>query len=176
MLVELYPRFHARFSSLPLLGPHIDPFVVWLRAQGYPRLPIRLRIRETPRVDARLRRRGVRRLTDLSRLQLLALAPRDSQADVYFAALVRSLARYLDEQDVFTRLAKTRSQQLVETYRVHLDDMRGLAEATVADHASTASELLAFLRYDANSRVLQRLKSRQIEEFIKIVARLLTAV
>jgi site-specific recombinase XerD len=52
--------------------------------------------------------------------------------------------------------------------------MRGLADATVADHASTASELLAFLRYDANSRVLQRLKSRQIEEFIKIVARRLS--
>ena len=67
MLIELYPRFHARFSSLPLLGPHLNDFVVWLRAQGYPRLPIRRRVRETPRVDARLRRRGVRRVEDLSR-------------------------------------------------------------------------------------------------------------
>ncbi len=78
MLVELYPRFHARFSSLPLLGPHLDGLVVWLRAQGYPRLPIRLRVRETPRVEARLRRRGVRRVEDVTRAQLLELAPRDS--------------------------------------------------------------------------------------------------
>jgi hypothetical protein len=60
MLAEIFPRAHARFTSLPLLGPHVEEFAVWLRAQGYPLLPLRLRIRETPRLDARLRRRGVR--------------------------------------------------------------------------------------------------------------------
>jgi hypothetical protein len=37
MLAEIYPRAHARFASLPLLGPHRDGFVGWLCAQGYPR-------------------------------------------------------------------------------------------------------------------------------------------
>jgi hypothetical protein len=34
MLIDLYPGLHARFSSLPLLGPHVDDFVGWLHAQG----------------------------------------------------------------------------------------------------------------------------------------------
>jgi hypothetical protein len=72
MLVEIYPRFHARFSSLSLLGPVVDDFVVWLHGQGYGRRPIRLRVRATPRIDARLRRRGVRRVEDLSRARLPA--------------------------------------------------------------------------------------------------------
>jgi integrase len=48
VLVELFPRIHARFSSLPLLGPHVDGFVAWLDAQGHSHLPIFRRIREAP--------------------------------------------------------------------------------------------------------------------------------
>jgi len=100
VLVELFPRIHARFSSLPLLGPHVDDFAVWLHARGHARLPIYRRIRVAPRVDKGLRRRGVRSLDQVSRLQLLKLAPQDSQDDIYLAVLVRSLAEYLDEQGV----------------------------------------------------------------------------
>src|SRR5438270_3695567 len=145
MLVELYPRFHARFSSLPLLGRHVEGFVAWLHAQGYPRLPIRRRVRAMPRVDALLRRRRVRTLDDLSRVQLLGLAPRDSQRDVYLTALVRSLALYFDTQNMFGRPTLTPGQQLVEAYRLHLAHVRGLAESTMTHHAATVSELLALL-------------------------------
>jgi site-specific recombinase XerD len=170
LLVELYPRLHARFSSLKLLGPHIDDFVRWLHAAGYPPLPIRLRIRETPRVDARLRKRGIRRLEDLSRDQLLALAPRDSQKDIYRGAVVRSLAEYLDARGVLVHLAQTPGQQLVAAYRSHLERTRGLAESTVTHHASTASELLSFVAYDEDPKVLKKLEPQQIEKFITMVA------
>lgn len=170
MLIELYPRLHVHFSSLPLLGPYVDDFVAWLHGRGYPRLPIRLRIRETPRVDARLRRRGVRRLRDLSRAQLLSVAPRDSQDDVYLAAVVRSLAQYLDARGVLAPAPVTRSQRLVTAYEAYLDQVRGLADQTVHHHASTVSELLAFLRYDADPGVVRRLESRQFDAFLARVA------
>jgi site-specific recombinase XerD len=170
VLVELYPRFHARFSSLKLLGPLVDDFVIWLHAKGYSPWSIRLRVRETPRVDARLRRRGIRRLEDVPRDLLPGLAPRDSQKDVYLGALVRSLAAYLDERGLVAPPTQTPGEQLVATYRSHLDRTRGLADATITHHASTASELLSFVKYDDAPRALQRLKPRQIEEFIKIVA------
>ena len=35
MLSEIYPRDHARFTSLPLLGPHLEGFVSWLLSHGY---------------------------------------------------------------------------------------------------------------------------------------------
>ncbi|MGZ8740962.1 MAG: site-specific integrase [Gaiellaceae bacterium] len=170
MLVDIYPRFHARISSLPLLGPLAEEFVVWLHAVGYTRFPICLRVRALPRVDARLRRRGVRRLEDLSRAELLALAPRDSQGDVYLAAVVRSLALFLDERDGLARSTPTRSQLLVREYRDHLEQVRGLAETTMTHHASTVSELLAFLGYDADTRLPRRLEIRQIDAFLATIS------
>lgn len=170
MTIALFPRLHARFSSLPLLGPHVDDFVVWLHAQGYPRLPIRRRLREMPRVDARLRRRGVRRLEDLSSARLLAIAPRDSRDDIYFAAAVRSLVQYLETRGVLAPPPATRSQLIVEDYRAHLDHVRGLAETTMVHHASTVSDLLVFLRYDADPGALRRLATKQIDAFLATVA------
>jgi site-specific recombinase XerD len=170
MLVELYPRIHNRFSSLPLLGPYVDDFVGWLQEQGYPRLPIRLRIRETPRVDVRLRRRGVRRLKDLSRAQLLGLAPRDSQNDVYLAAVVRSLAQYFDAKGILAAAPVTSTQRLVRAYLAHLDQVRGFADQTVHHHASTVSEFLAFVRYDEDPGVVRRLQIHQIDAFLEKIA------
>jgi site-specific recombinase XerD len=170
MLIDLFPRIHARFSSLPLLGPHVDDFAVWLHAQGYPCLPICLRIRETPRVDARLRRRGVRRLQDISRPQLFALAPPDSQDDVYLAAVVRSLVLYLESRGVLAPSPVTRSQLLVQEYREHLDQVRGLAETTMTHHGATISELLAFLRYDTDPDAVRRLRSAKVDSFLVTIA------
>ena len=55
MLIDLFPRAHARFAALPLLGPQLDRFVRWIDALGFARIPIRQRIRRTPRLDNLLR-------------------------------------------------------------------------------------------------------------------------
>lgn len=169
MLVEIFPRAHARFTSLPLLGRHVEDFAVWLRSQGYPLLPLRLRIRETPRLDARLRRRGVRRLEDLSVAQLLAFAPGDSQDDIGRAAVVRSLARYLDARGVLARPVATPRDQMVAAYRASIGRVRGLADSTLTHHCSTASELLTFLGFDGDAAILRHLGPRQIEGFLRAV-------
>jgi hypothetical protein len=121
MLAALFPRFHSRFSSLPLLGPFVDGFVAWLHSQGYPRLPIRLRVRELPRVDARLRRRGVRSLKELPKSLLASMTPADSQDDVYLAAVIRSLIRYLSEKGLLALPRLTASEAIIAAYRAHLD-------------------------------------------------------
>ena len=66
MLIDLFPRAHARFAALPLLGSQLDRFVRWLDALGFARLPIRQRIRKTPRLDNLLHCGGVRELSKLS--------------------------------------------------------------------------------------------------------------
>jgi site-specific recombinase XerD len=170
MLIDLYPRLHVRFSSLPLLGPHVDDFVGWLHAQGYPHLPIRLRVRAMPRIDARLRRRGVRKIGELSAAQLLALAPRDSQDDINLAATVRSLASYFEARGLLVSPLSTPGEILVGEYRAHLDQVRGLSEATIVQHASTVSELLGFLGYDVESDALRRLAIDRIDAFVETVA------
>jgi integrase/recombinase XerD len=167
MLVDLYPRLHRRFSSLPLLGPYVDDFIAWLSDEGYPRIPIRCRIRELPRVDRALRRRGVRRIRGLSVGLLVGLAPKDSQDDINLTATVRSLARFFETQGLLgPPPPRTRSAELVDGYRAHLVEVRGLARSTITHHASTAADLLAFLRYEAQPRTLQRLNGRRIETFL----------
>jgi site-specific recombinase XerD len=167
MLAEIFPRAHARFASLPLLGVHLDGFVAWLRAQGYPIGPIRLRVRETPRVDAMLRRHRVRRLGLLSAAQLLEFAPPDSRDDICLAAVIRSLARYLDARGLLARPALTPREQVVVAYLDYLERVRGLANSTIKYHGATASELLPFLGVDRDGAVLRRVGHRQIEAFLQ---------
>lgn len=169
MLAEIFPRFHSRFSSLPLLGPHLDGFVVWLRSRGYPEHPIRMRIRETPRVEALLRRGRARRLENVTVAEILRFVPPHSQDDVYLAAVVRSLARYLDEQGVLSTSAPTPSESIVAAYRSHLERVRGLAESTITHHSATAAELLDFLDFDSRHRALQHLGQPQLEEFVRVL-------
>jgi len=171
MLEEIYPRYHARFSALPLLGPHVEEFVVWLDAQGYPRLPIRLRLRELPRVVERLRQRGARRIEDLTYSDLLRLAPKDSQADVYLAAVVHSLARFFAAQGRLFRPVETPKEELVAAYRNHLDRVRGLAESTRLHHSATAAELLDLVGFNGDPARLRDLGAREIETFLRSVGK-----
>lgn len=171
MLAEIYPRAHARYSSLPLLGPHLDGFVEWLLSQSYPRLPIRLRIRAAKQLDTLLRQKGFRRLEDLSEVELLAFAPVHSQEDVYRAALVRSLARYLEEQRVLRRTPSTPALEVTTSYCTYLRSVRGLAAQTVKHHAVTVRELLGYLGDERLPESLQALDRRGIEGFLQAMAK-----
>ena len=116
MLIDLFPRAHARFAALPLLGSQLDRFVRWLDALGFARLPIRQRIRKTPRLDnlaALWWRPRVEQA--LSRAELLAFAPRRSYDDVYLSALVRSQAAYLEERGTLAAPSATPSERLALT-------------------------------------------------------------
>lgn len=166
MLAGLFPRIHARVASLRVLGPILDEFVVWLYSRGFPPLPIRLRVREAPRLEARLRRRGIQDLGQLSLNELLAFAPREAGGDVYMAALVHSLARFLDQGGRLKQPPLTSAEQLVAAYRSHLERVRGLAASTVVHHERTAAELLSFVGHKRGSdlRILCRVR---IEEFVR---------
>lgn len=166
MLAEMFPRIHGRVAALWVLGPLLDEFVGWLHARGFPRLPIRLRVRAAPRLAARLRRRGIRDITELSRDDLLALAPHDAAADVYLAALVHSLARFLTERGWLKPSPPTTAEQLVAAYGAHLERVRGLATSTVVDHQRTALDLLAFVGF-AHAGDLHDLSPRRIEDFVR---------
>lgn len=171
MLAEICPRAHARYTSLRLLGPHVEKFVMWLDTEGCPRLLIQRRLGAMPRLEARLHRRGVRQLEDLCATELLRFAPRRSRGDRQMSAVVRSLARYLDEQCLLTRRVPTPSEQMIAAYRIHLERARGLAEQTRRLHSATAAALLAFLDFDRDPTRLRDLGPPQIEAFIGAAAK-----
>lgn len=169
MLTEIYPRVHARFSSLAVLGPHVDGFMVWLRSQGYPLLPIRLRVRAAKRLDVLLQRRGVHQPSELTAAALLAFAPKDSQDDIDLAATVHSLVRYFEAQHVLVPTPSTPGQELVLAYRTYLTDARGFAASTATHHADTVSEWLAHAGFTQALDRLRTLDPRAIEDFLVVM-------
>jgi len=66
MLHSLFPRAHHRFLSLPLLGLVADGFDDWLAVNGYARVSRKNAIRLLPHVDADLRRRQVKEVSNLT--------------------------------------------------------------------------------------------------------------
>jgi len=173
MLEDLFRRDHARYSSLRLLGPHVEDLAAWLRGQRHSDLAIRLRIRATPRVEALLRRRGVRRLSDISAARFVSFAPRCPhrpgrlERRVYFAVLVRSLARYLDGRGLLARPEPTPRERLVASYRRHLETVRGLAGGTLASHVATATEFLESVGYAGDAEHLRAVGPSEIEAFVR---------
>ena len=93
MLIDLYPRMHRRYTSLPIIGPLLDGYGTWLLKQGYSTDRAREYFRAAPRLARQLHQSGVRSLRGLRRARLLACAPGDSQADPDLAALVRQWDR-----------------------------------------------------------------------------------
>jgi site-specific recombinase XerD len=171
MLAELFPRVFARYTSLPILGVYLEGLAVWLRSQGYPPLPIRRRIRAAQRLDAMLKRAGVRNLCDLTATDLLTYAPHDSQTDIDLAAMVRSLARYLAQRNMLARPPLTPAQELIQAYQGHLRQQRGLAAQTMHHHTSTIAEFLEFIRHGGNPGDPAMLGLREVEGFIQALAR-----
>ena len=154
MLSEMFPRAHARFASLPLLGPHIEEFMGWLSSRGYPPHPIRCRIRETPRLDARLRRRGIRRLADLSAPQLMSFAPRDSQDNNLIAFL-----QHLEDH----------RRNGVPTRNARLAAVHAFARYAAADHPEhleLCQRILAVPFKRARTRVVEYLESDEMRAIL----------
>lgn len=171
MLTKLFPRAHSHYTSLPILGPHLDGLVRWLDSQGYPPLPIRLRVRASRQLDAQLRCAGVTRLESLSSQNLLAYAPVPARKDVYRSALVRSLVRYLEEQGALALSPSTPAHELVAVYCTQLEDVRGLATLTIQHHALTVREFLSHLGNERLQDRLRALDMRTIESFLEVMAR-----
>ena len=170
MLIDLFPRAHARFTQLTLLGTHLDGLARWLADRGFTVQRIRDRIRKAPSLELQLPSCGIRDLRELSQEQLLALAPRPARSNPHLSALVHSLAAFLDERGLLGAAVKTPAQRLVGRYLDSLERVRGYAASTVRYHRYTVSDLLAFLRFDDQPDVLRTLSAVRIEAFVQSVA------
>ena len=167
MIESLFPRAHARYTSLPVLGGSLEGLCVWLHARGYPRDAIGRRMSAAKSLARALRRRGVCALGDLTASALLAFAPPPRPAhSPAQGTLVRSLTQYLEEQGELTPTPSTATQRRVTDYQRYLDRVRGLCPGTIAMHAATITEFLHFIDYDACPQQLRELRITDVERFV----------
>jgi len=168
MLKEYFPRYHLRYSSLPIFGSILDDFSDWVTAIGYHRGRVRQHVRTTGRLERKLRRRGCCSLHEISREKLRACRPKDSQDDQELNATVRLWERYLDERQVLPRPESTPIDHLTAEYRTYLERVRGASLSTLTHHAWTASHFLTHLGYDSSSSCLADLDRNEIERYVRV--------
>lgn len=167
MLFDLYPRVHCRYTSLPIIGPTLDGYGTWLLKLGYSTDRVRDHFRAARRLARQLERRRVRSLTQLTRTQLRACAPADSQEDPNLAVLVRLLDLYLDaELSLFPKPAPSLLEQRVTAYTTYLEQVRGFARSTCTYHRQTVTEFLSHLGYEKSPERLASLTGRDLETFL----------
>jgi site-specific recombinase XerD len=168
MLDQLFPRVHRKYSSLRILGPTLGGFADWLFTKGFPRIRVRQQIRTTRRIERALRKRGIRKLSEITREQLRACAPAYSWDDPDLLGTVRSLGRYLDEQGLLPAPdPPSRIKTLVTSYETYLREVRGLSPSTLSQHRWTAERFLEHLAYEKDSSRLSRLAATDVETFVQ---------
>lgn len=170
MLIDLFPRAHARYASLPLLGPQMDGFARWLADKGLSTQSIRNRILRAPRLEEILRDRSVRCLGELSQAELLGFGAVPAATDSRQSSLVRSLANYLDGRGALARPVPPPGERLADAFRDHLGQVRGLADATASAQRDTALALLEFLEFDQSPAILRALGAPSLEAFVRATA------
>lgn len=170
MLLELYPRMHRRYSSLPILGSTLDGYGMWLLKQGYSTDRVREYLRAAPRLVRQLQQHGVRTLAGLTRARLQGCAPVDSQDDPDLTALVRQLDRYLRaELLLYPAPRVTRIEQRMTAYTTYLEQIRGFAASTCTYHRRTVSEFLTHLKYEKRPTRLTTVSRHDLETFLRAV-------
>jgi site-specific recombinase XerD len=168
MLEELFPRVHHKYRSLPVLGSTLDGFAAWLVRGGYPHRRVCRHIRTTRRIDHALQERGVDQLREVTREHLRGCAPACCQDAPDLASTVRSLTGYLEERGFFSAPDPPgRAEAKLEGYRTYLEEVRGLAPPTVAQHLRTASQFLMHLGDEVQPSRLAALAPSDIESFVR---------
>jgi len=168
MLRSLFPKSHHRFLSLPLLGSIAEGFDDWLAFSGYTRYSRQYSISMLARVDADLRRRQVKEVTDLTHpvlydcwRTLIKIHPRG-------AGSVRTLERYLAVKGLIAdgrpATATSSTSILVEGYTNYLHEVRGSAASTVSNHRYTAQCFLQHL--DEKGIALKEIQAGHIESYV----------
>jgi site-specific recombinase XerD len=167
MLLELYPRVHRRYTSLPIIGSTLDGYGTWLLKQGYSTDRVCEYFRAAPRLVRQLERLGVRTLAGITRTRLQGCAPADSQDDPDLTALVRQLDRYFrTELSSYRASGPTRIAQRVTAYTAYLEEVRGFARSTCTYHGRTITEFLTHLGYEKHPARLLTLTGRDVETFL----------
>ena len=170
MLLELYPRVHRRYTSLPIIGPTLDGYGSWLLRQGYSTDRAREYFRATPRLVRQLQQRGVRTLAGITRARLQGCAPTDSQEDPDLAALVHQLDRYFrTELSLYSAPALSRIEQRASAYVAYLEQVRGFARSTCTYHRRTVTDFLKHLGYEKTPTRLATVTQRDLERFVCLV-------
>jgi integrase/recombinase XerD len=163
MLAQFFPRYHARYTGSPV-SHWLRDFAEWLVLSGYARDPARGHVRRLKQALERLESDLVGPEGTFTP-QLLGQIFTSPIQQIRFRATERAFQRFLTARgQLVIEPDCNRFSSLLEAYRQHLSEMRGLAVATVGQHLATVASFLAqAVKPDAS---LHGLSPQAVEQFV----------
>jgi site-specific recombinase XerD len=161
MLTTLFPRDHRRYLESPV-ADWLTGFADWLVSVGYAHDPAHDHVRRLKQV---LEARGSVTPDAVFSVADLTIMFTSARQQTLFHGTQRAFERFLMAcSRLLVEPAHTRFTPLLDAYRHHLLEMRGLAVATTEQHLSTIVRFLAeTVPADAS---LQDLSAQMIEQFL----------
>jgi len=166
MLKVLFPRFFHRYES-SRSGAELAAFAHWLQATGYVRAVMRRHVYRLRYVfEASGALQCGQTLNEAELRKAFALVPCSKR----HASTERVYRRFLKAEGRLEGIKPTEhAGQLRLRYRQYLEDVRGLAPATIAQHLETID---AFLSSSLGSTGhLSTLTAEHVEIFVQVTAR-----
>lgn len=171
MIAEIFPQDFERYQSLPVLGPLMDCYADWLRRRQYTWRSTRYELRMAARIADYLKRRGVRRIDEVSQKHMDSYHRWFQQKFHEEAGGVVALVRFLQEtghvQRSLPQPVPGRGDSHIKAFMVHLGEVRGFAPSTIRRQGQIAGEFLKWLRFSDDPNRLSSLTIADLEGFIR---------
>ena len=170
MISRIYPRAYQRYISLPLFGPIIEEFAVWLRQKGYKGSTIKYHLGFAPHVESFLQARGAQKLEDLTCDDFEEAWTGFCHKRKGACSTTRLIKRFLME---FHGLEPPVPKSLtpicheLDRFGSHLRNVRGLAGSTIGGYMAPLKEFLEYLGFDEYPGVLADLTLKQIDGYLE---------
>ncbi len=174
MITQMFPEAFQKYLDLPVLGPLMDAYAVWLFEQQYTHLSSLRQLHMVAHVCEFLKNRGIHCVEDVSESDLQACYQSFRRKFPRQAGSVRVLTRFLIEQSLVQPSPSPEpgpKEVLLNKFMDHLRDEHGHASSTVRGQGSVISEFLDLLKYEETHNRLASLSITDIDDFIQHMAK-----
>jgi len=169
MLSQIRPKSYPRYLSLPILGSVLEEFTEWSHQQGYALGTLGDQLKSAVQIDRFFQQRGAACLNDLSHNDFDKAWHHYRHCSPRTAGAARQIERFLREKGTLCPALpqpKTPTSSELSRFSEYLRNLRGFETTTIQAYTRYLKNFLNHIGYDANTKVLTTLTSRQIEDFL----------
>ena len=169
MLSQIRPRACSRYLSLPILGPVLEEFTEWSHQQGYTLHTIEIHLNRALHIDRFFQQRGVACLNALSHELFDKAWHHCTPCNPQTAGAVHQIERFLREKGTLRPALpqpETPTNSELSRLSEYLRSLRGFETNTIKSYKRYVKNFLGHIGYDANTKALTTLTSREIEDFL----------
>jgi integrase/recombinase XerD len=169
MLVQLRPKAHESYRSLPVIGPIVDEFTDWVRDCGYSVSAFSQLLGHVRGLAHFFRRRGLRHWEELTQEHFQTAWDRLRKRSTTWGGTIRQVQHFMEQVHRLPpgKRPGSRSELLIADYEQYLRQERCFADHSIACHRSYIRFFLKFLDYDRSPDALGKITLDEVEAFVR---------